>query len=38
MTKTKPFRNPDTVYLRRLARPVFMIQDIVEGCPVSRVC
>jgi site-specific recombinase XerD len=36
VTKTKPFGNPATVYLRRLARPVFMIQDIVEGCPVSK--
>jgi len=36
VTKTKPFSNPDTVYLRRLARPVFMIQDIVEGRPVSK--
>jgi site-specific recombinase XerD len=36
VTKTKPFSNPDTVYLRRLARPVFMIHDIVEGRPISK--
>lgn len=36
VTKSKPFSRPDTVFLRRLARPVFMILDILEGRSISK--